>query len=67
MNDELLASTLRRCRGQYARPAGVTEADERACADRGLLKFYEWPSGHYQLTAAGKRFLADISECGERP
>lgn len=57
-----LKYVLRRCKGQFARPAGVSSAAERAAMDAGLLVFHEWPSGHYQLTEKGRSFLLTADE-----
>jgi hypothetical protein len=40
-----------------------TLSHQRPLADevqrRGLMKFHEWPSGHWALTQRGLNFLAD--------
>lgn len=33
-----------------------------AARDAGLIKFHGWPSGHWQITAAGRDYLASDDE-----
>jgi hypothetical protein len=56
----VLASTLRRCRGQFARPVGVDPGMVEFAKEHDLLRFNEWPSGHYEITPAGLAFLATV-------
>lgn len=54
-----LLYTVRACRGQYARPPHITREEELAAVTRGLLRFEEWPSGHYVVTSTGERLLSE--------
>lgn len=55
-----IASTLRRCWLQSFRPIGVTEDEERAAIDAGLMRFVEGTYvGRYSITAAGHEFLSE--------
>ena len=62
MDTRKIAATLRRCSGQFARPLGVSGDDVREAERRGLLRFHEWPSGHFQVTEAGRDFLAEQAD-----
>ncbi len=56
-----LQSTLRQCkRSSTCRPLGVSRADEQAAMQRGFLRWHEWPSGHYEVTDAGREFLSGV-------
>jgi hypothetical protein len=58
----VLRATLHKCKKQIARPMGVSHSEEKAAMDRGLLRFEEWPTGHYNITAAGHAFLSEATE-----
>lgn len=59
MDDRTIARTIRRCRGQFARPAGVDQFAMDEAIERGLLRFNEWPSGHFQITERGADFISE--------
>lgn len=60
--DRRLVYTLRRCKGQWCRPAGIGSDDVLEAIRRGLLKFNEWPGGHFEITETGRAYLAELSE-----
>lgn len=62
MDERELASIIRRCRGQFARPLGVSAKQEQAAIAAGVLRFCEWPSGHYEITEAGCDLLCSLAE-----
>jgi hypothetical protein len=56
--DAQLASAMRQLKGQCC-----TLSHQRAFADavreRGLMRFVEWPSGHWAITEKGQNFIED--------
>lgn len=61
MENHAIRTALVMCRGQFARPPGVSREAEQAAIDRGYLRFNECPLGHYKVTEAGNVFLADFA------
>lgn len=63
--DAQLAEGMRSLKGECC-----TLSHQRPLADevqrRGLMKFHEWPSGHWALTQRGLNFLADREWEGNR-
>jgi hypothetical protein len=57
--DAQLAAGMRTLRGEHC-----TLPHQRALADevqrRGLMKFHEWPSGHWAVTHRGLNFLSGL-------
>lgn len=56
-----MIGAMRRLSGQFATPMGFSEV-ARELEQRGLMKFHEWPSGHWSITDAGRDFIADNAE-----
>lgn len=60
--DRRLLYTLRRCKGQSSRPPGIGSDDVLEAQRQGLLRFNEWPSGHFEVTPAGREYLAEHAQ-----
>jgi hypothetical protein len=64
VSDAELASGMRQLKGQIC-----TLSHQRPIADevqrRGLMKFCEWPSGHWALTERGANWLSSVTEWGQ--
>lgn len=61
---QTLIASMRRLNGQFATPMGMSSV-ARELQDMGLMKFHEWPSGHWQITDAGRDFIQENGESGE--
>jgi hypothetical protein len=59
MTDREIRSILIRCRGQIARPPGISDDAMRSVLNTGMLKFVEWPSGVYVVTPRGQAWLEE--------
>jgi hypothetical protein len=54
-----VASVLDRLNGQIATPPGASRHVIEYIVENGLAMFREWPSGHWQVTEAGRYFRAE--------
>ena len=61
MDEEDMRRAMRLLVGQFATPSWLRE-DARRLEAEGLMKFHEWPSGHWAVTERGRNFLADSTE-----
>ena len=57
-----IVATLLRCKGQFARPPGISRAEEQDAIGRGYLRFNEC----YEITAAGRELIASY-HAGAKP
>ena len=63
-NDKETLKMMRRLKGEICRPIGISSDNPayRRCMDEGLVKFNEWPSGHYSVTDKGRSFARDFED-----
>jgi hypothetical protein len=59
--DEHLAAKMRSMKGAVC-TLSVDRHIMRAIKERGLMKFNEWPSGHWAITPRGYSFLQGLGE-----
>lgn len=60
-SDSETVQMLQRLNRQICRPVGISSSNPayRRCMDEGLIKFHEWPSGHYSLTNRGRALIQE--------
>lgn len=66
MSDSIVRM-MQRLNGEICKPWSISKdnKDYQYCMDEGLVKFHEWPSGHYQITDKGRAYMQDIEEQAE--
>jgi hypothetical protein len=55
--DQQIRQGMRRLRGEIATPVGFPRDLRDHLLERGLVRFHEWPSGHWQITDKGRNWL----------
>ena len=61
-DDKLLARFLPRLSGQICTPPSIPGWAMTEIRSRRLAVFHEWPSGHWEITEAGRNLMAENSE-----
>ena len=55
-----LVSAMRRLNGEICTMSHM-RGFARELESRGLMRFHEWPSGHWSITEKGRNFLRDYA------
>lgn len=60
--DTQLVSGMRRLRGQICTPPGFLKDLRDEILRHDLMRFHEWPSGHWSYTDKGRNFLSTVED-----
>lgn len=60
--DVQMANVMRKLYGEICTPPHLNRSVVRDIEAQGLMKFHEWPSGHWAYTDKGISFLNYIDE-----
>lgn len=60
--DFVIANGMRRLNGEICTPPLFPKDVLKIIREHGLMRFHEWPSGHWALTNKGRNFLAAVVE-----
>jgi len=61
--DHRIAATMPRLNGTICTPAHLDRSIVDEIKRRDLMRFEEWPSGHWATTDRGRAYLAALAEC----